>query len=81
MRKNKVDLDMDFDEWVQYGYDRKWCLPPTCDTHDGVPMTIDEEAAYEAGGDPCIHVLRVFDTPENWTEGRNQMESILPYRL
>lgn len=73
--------EMDFDEWLAYGVDRKWCLYPVCEIHDGIPMTIDEEAAFEGGGDPCIHVLRLVETPEAWDEAYRHMESCLRHRI
>ena len=31
-----------------------------CATHDGIPNTAEERAEWEAGGDPCEHVIRVW---------------------
>jgi hypothetical protein len=53
---------MTFDEWLQYGLTQGWCGPSICETHDGMPMTIEEEDAYEGGEDPCIHILRLYDS-------------------
>jgi hypothetical protein len=48
------------DEWIIYGVEHGYCSHPVCDTHDGVPLTEEEEAEYEDGGDPCIHVVRLL---------------------
>lgn len=53
---------MNFDHWYQIGLKKGWIAEGVCQTHDMVPMTEQEEAEFEAGGDPCVPVLRV------WTE-------------
>ena len=50
----------DVEQWLQLGYDRGWCGPPVCATHDGVPMSEDE---YEMG-EVCCHLLRLYEDPE-----------------
>ena len=52
---------MDFEAWLQFGIDNGWAGPPVCETHDGLPMTEDESTAFEAGEDPCVHILRLYD--------------------
>ena len=56
------------DEWLDEGLERGWILPPppysgkthdSCSTHDGVATTPEEDAQFEAGLDPCLHVLRL----------------------
>lgn len=55
---------MTFDEWIKLGMLKEWISPPMCATHDGVPMTAEEtEEAWE-GGDPCVHVLRLYESAE-----------------
>jgi len=73
--------EMDFDEWLAYGVDNKWCLYPVCEIHDGVPLTVDEEFQFEQGFDPCVHVIRVFESPEEWEEGLAHMNAHLPFRM
>ena len=54
---------MTFDEWLQIGLDNKWCGPSVCSTHDGIPMSGEEEdEMYE--GDPCIHIIRLYEDEE-----------------
>lgn len=56
---------MDFEAWLQMGIDNGWAGAPVCETHDGLPMSQEEEAAFESGEDPCIHVLRLYESPED----------------
>lgn len=50
----------EFQEWLNKGINNDWITEPFCNTHDGDPyMTQEEEAEWEAGGDPCQHVLRI----------------------
>jgi hypothetical protein len=49
-----------FDEWIKVGIKRGWCGPAVCYTHDGLPTTLKEdEELYE--GDPCIHIIRLYE--------------------
>lgn len=58
---------MDFDEWVKYGIDKRWCGPAICETHDGLPMS---ESEYDSllETDTCIHILRLYPDPETADE-------------
>ena len=58
---------MTFDEWLAMGYKNGWVGVPLCSTHDGVPMTASEEDEFETG-DPCIHVLRVYESTDVKTD-------------
>lgn len=51
---------MTFDEWLRVGMDNGWCGPAVCAIHDGLPTTAGEDQALEMG-DPCIHVVRLYD--------------------
>ena len=53
-------MEKTFDEWLQEGITLGFCGPAVCSTHDGVPTTAQEDAEYETG-DPCIHVLRLYE--------------------
>lgn len=55
---------MHYTEWIKLGIDNGWCTSTVCYTHDGVPMTEDEEQQFEQGDDPCIHISRMCETPE-----------------
>jgi hypothetical protein len=52
-----------FDEWLRYGYNKGWCGPDVCETHDGVPMSEAEALEFEES-DPCIPIIRLYDSVE-----------------
>jgi len=54
---------MTFQEWLQIGIDNDWCGPTICETHDGLPLSSEEEELFWES-DPCIHILRLYDSPE-----------------
>jgi hypothetical protein len=50
-----------FYAWLAEGIKNNWVTTPFCNTHDGDPfMTEEEEQEWEAGGDPCQHVLKII---------------------
>lgn len=51
---------MNFDEWVKYGLDNKWCGPAVCYTHDGLPTSEAEDNEFEEA-DPCLHIIRLYE--------------------
>jgi hypothetical protein len=62
-QENNEEHKMDFNEWMKFGIENGWCGPPVCYTHDGLPLSIEEETLlYEE--DPCIHVVRMYESPE-----------------
>lgn len=52
---------MDFEEWLKVGYDNGWIGAPVCYTHDGLPSTAEEEDTFFDGGEPCIHIIRLYE--------------------
>lgn len=54
---------LEFDEWMAYGLARGWAGPPVCSTHDGIPTSEAEDDEFEEG-DPCIHVIRLYEDAE-----------------
>lgn len=50
---------MTLDEWIRFGIDHGW-VTEACATHDGVPMSADEERDWAQGYGPCQPVLRVW---------------------
>ena len=50
----------DFKTWLKNGVDRGWCSRMMCETHDGVPKSEIEEDSYQNGGDPCVHIVRIY---------------------
>ena len=55
---------MDFDTWAKIGYDNGWCSTPMCYTHDGLPVTAGEDEELNEGHDPCIHIVRLYESVE-----------------
>jgi hypothetical protein len=58
---------LDFEAWLKTGYDNGWVGAPVCETHDGLPLTEAEQNEFETG-DPCIHILRLYDSTEHKTD-------------
>ncbi len=56
---------MDFEAWLNIGYNNGWVGVPVCETHDGVPMTEAEDLEFIDGSDPCIHILRLYDDADH----------------
>jgi hypothetical protein len=54
---------MDYNEWLKHGMDNGWCGPAVCYTHDGLPTSEQEDEEYEES-DPCIHIIRLYESPE-----------------
>lgn len=58
-----VDVSKDtmtFIEWMAYGNVRGWCSDEVCSTHEGLPMSDEEDEAWEGGFDPCIFAVRIY---------------------
>lgn len=56
------DFDaIDFREWYEKGIASGYIAEPVCYFHDALPMTSDEEAEVDAGGDPCMNVIRIWN--------------------
>jgi len=54
--------EKEFGIWLTNGIERGWVSDPYCHTHDGGMQYMSEEEVeeWEAGGDPCEHVLRIL---------------------
>lgn len=59
-----IPNELNFDEWMGYGISKGWCGPPVCSTHDGIPSSIEEDEMWNEGGDPCIHIVRMYEDGE-----------------
>ena len=53
---------MTFDEWLEFGQEQDWVGPAVCYKHDGLPTTEIEDESWEEN-DPCIHILRLYESP------------------
>jgi hypothetical protein len=58
----------DFEAWMSFGYENGWIGAPVCYTHDGLPTSNEEDASFEDGSDPCMHVLRLYDDLDHKTQ-------------
>jgi hypothetical protein len=54
-------MAISFNEWLKYGYDQNWISDVFCNTHEGGPMTEEEEQEWNEGGDPCSFQIRVWE--------------------
>lgn len=84
-RKRSIDM-LSYEEWRAHGQRMNWVGPAICITHDGYPTTELEDVEFEEGGDPCIHMQRLYVDPaearlveENHSpsQWRNQYPSLL----
>lgn len=57
----------DFEQWLKEGYDNGWVGAPVCHTHDGFPLSEAELSEFDEGGDPCMHMLRLYEDVEQKT--------------
>lgn len=57
----ELNVELDFEAWLEQGVKNGWCGPAVCYTHDGMPTTEPEDTEFEDGGDPCIHVVRMYE--------------------
>lgn len=49
-------VPIDFDSWLRLGVEAGWVTPQFCLAHDGLPLTVEEEAAEVApDDDPDFH--------------------------
>lgn len=55
---------MSYEEWVEIGIKNGWIGPLVCVTHDGIPMSSEEENAWDTE-DPCIWIFRRYESPEH----------------
>ena len=67
-RPNVVYNPPTFNQWIEMGVGLGYCSPQYCQTHDATPMHPSEEAAWEAGSDPCCHVVRL-GVESDWDVG------------
>lgn len=55
-----------YNQWVAIGIEQGWCGPIVCYTHDGVPLTVDEEDDIDNDEAelPCVHIIRLYEDNE-----------------
>lgn len=54
-------VELEHEEWLEYGWRMGWVGPPVCYGHDGLPLSADEMDEWADGDDPCIHILRLYE--------------------
>jgi len=64
---------MTFDEWIDFGIRAGYCSEQFCETHDGGPSTEKEMAVWEAGEDPCVHMIRL-GSPVDWDRDLGEID-------
>lgn len=57
------DFEDGFVEWLSAGIKAGYCSHPVCNTHQGPPMSAEEDKAWEDGCDPCVLIVRIYDEP------------------
>ena len=62
------------EEWINYGIEQKFISEPDCERHKGFPMTAEEEAEIDEGGDPCFVVMRLFDSVEQFDKAKKHTD-------
>lgn len=58
-----LSTKMDYDQWLLIGQKNNWVGPAVCYTHDGLPTSEAEDNEFSEG-DPCIHILRLYESKE-----------------
>lgn len=53
-------MEKTFDEWLQEGISNGFVGPAICYTHDGLPVSEQEDNEFEEG-DPCVNILRLYE--------------------
>lgn len=53
---------MTLEEWLEIGRQLGFCGPPGCVAHLDI-YTPEEMAAFDAGEDPCIAAVRIYEDP------------------
>jgi hypothetical protein len=60
-----MDLSrISFDAWMELGLQRGFVGPPICYTHDGLPTTPEEDEMFNSGDEPCIHIIRPYESEQ-----------------
>lgn len=57
----ELNAERDFETWLEEGIKHGWCGPAVCYTHDALPTSEPEDAEFEDGGDPCLHIVRMYE--------------------
>ncbi len=64
MQSDSITWSLTQSEWYAIGVDRGWCSDVVCVTHQGLPVSKEEEAEFEEGNDICISGVRIYEVDE-----------------
>lgn len=58
----EIDAELEFQEWLKYGFDRGWTSDVFCPEHSEFPLTYEErEFIEEYGSDGlCVPAIRIW---------------------
>jgi hypothetical protein len=49
-----------FIDWFMVGLNAGWISDVVCATHNGLPLTEEEESEWDEGFDPCVPGVRIW---------------------
>lgn len=61
MEINKLTLE----QWLEIGLKAGYTSPPVCMLHEGLPTSITEDAELLDGTNPCIYLMRLYESSEH----------------
>ena len=48
------------EEWLKYGYEQGFCGAVVCLTHDGTPLSEQEEKEFYEDNEICVWAMRMY---------------------
>ena len=61
MEISKLTLE----QWLEIGLKAGYTSPPVCMVHEGLPTSITEDAELLDGTNPCIYLMRLYESSEH----------------
>ena len=61
MEISKLTLE----QWLEIGLKAGYTSPPVCMLHEGLPTSITEDAELLDGTNPCIYLMRLYESEEH----------------
>lgn len=58
------DTNLSYYDWLEAGLRNGFISPPVCAIHDGLPTTEEEDTEFDKGHDPCVFVIRPYESEE-----------------
>jgi len=53
------------EQWLEIGLKAGYTSPPVCMVHEGLPTSITEDAELLDGTNPCIYLMRLYESSEH----------------